>query len=182
MRREEMPRLHTLVLLTCAIVLISSSAFAEIHHRVGLGLHYWKALDDALDDMEFQDVDEDGIAWLISYKLATSSLLKFQLDLELLPRDYGGSDHRVVAPEGFVLVGSEPYVALGFGIHYTDGDFAEKPFFALRTGIDFELLPSIFTDININYRFENWDFDEVRDKISTDTLTLGAVVRFQFPT
>ena len=172
-----MPKLHPLALLACSFLLISSSADAQIHHRVGLGFHYWKALED----VDFEDIDEDGLGWLISYKLATSSMLKFQMDLEVMPRGYGGSDHRVVAPLGYVLAGSGIYAALGLGIHYTDGDFADKPFFALRTGLDFELLPSIFTDVNINYRFETWDFDEVRDKISTDTVTLGAVVRFQFP-
>lgn len=171
-----MPRHQTLTSMACAILLISSSAVAQTHHRAGLGLHYWKALED----VEFSGIDEDGLAWVISYKLATSSMLKFQVDLEVLPKNYGGSDHRVVAPQAFVLAGSGIYAALGLGMHYTDGDFADRPFFALRTGLDFELLPSIYTDVNINYRFENWDFDEVRDKISMDTLTLGAVVRFQF--
>ena len=169
-----MPKGFAMLILNAALLLLlPHPAQGEMQHRLGIGAHYWKALTD-VDPDEF---DQDGLGWLITYKLVPSSILNFQLDFEVLPKGYAGSDHRVVSPQGFVLAGDQIYGALGVGVHYSDGDFADKAFFILRAGFDMELLPSIYTDINVNYRFEEWDSGEV--KPSVDTLTLGAAVRFR---
>ena len=160
---------------TLAVLVLATATQAQMVSRIGVGFHYWKALDD----VDVDDVDEDGLGWLISYKLVPSSLLNFQADLELLPEGYAGSDKNVFAPQAFVVAGNSLYGALGIGILYSDGDFADEPFYTLRAGFDMQLLPSLFADLNVNYRFENWDYSDVQDNISMDTLTLGAVVRFQ---
>jgi len=78
------------------------------------------------------------------------------------------------------VLGSALYAALGVGTYYTDGDFAKDPFFNVRAGLDLCLLPSIYLDINANYRFENWDDIKTLDEdISSDTITIGAAVRLE---
>ena len=53
--------------------------------------------------------------------------------------------------------------------------------FALRAGLDIEVLPNLRLDINANYRFLDWDnVKELDKKINTDTITFGAAVRFAF--
>lgn len=49
------------------------------------------------------------------------------------------------------------------------------PFYAARVGLDFVLLPRIHLDVNLNYRAGT--FDEL-DEASSDTITLGAALRF----
>ncbi len=51
---------------------------------------------------------------------------------------------------------------------------------ALRAGLDLEVLPAVYLDLNANYRFEQWGFDNITNHISTDTVTLGAIVRLEF--
>jgi len=165
-----------MALVLVALVGVVSQAQAEVHHRIGGGVHYWTALDD----IDADDVDEDGFAYLISYQLRPASLIKFGLDVEMLPEDFGGAEDPVYAPQAYVIIGGAIYAGLGIGGYYTDGDFAEDPFYNLRAGLDFCLLPFIYLDINANYRFEEWDdIKTVDEDISTDTVTLGAAVRLE---
>ena len=58
-------------------------------------------------------------------------------------------------------------------------DNADKPFFALKAGVNLELLPSTFVDISANYRFsDKEDLDDDNKDIDTDTVFLGAAFRF----
>ena len=91
-----------------------------------------------------------------------------------------GSDQYVFSPQAFLLVGEVLYAGAGIGINYSDSEFADEPFYALRVGLDIPIFPKIFLDVNVNYRFEEWDFDKIEDDIDLDTLTLGAMLRFQF--
>lgn len=144
-------------------------------HRLGGGVNYWVTLED----IEFDDknVDEDGISYLISYQF-WPSLLGAELNLELLPDRFGES---ALAPQAYVLFGRAVYVGAGIGIIYSDSDFAEEPFFALRAGLNLELLPGLYADINANYRFnDSAELDDEERNIDTDTVFLGAVVRIAF--
>ena len=145
-------------------------------HRIGGGINYWVAIEDIDED----NVDEDGIAFILSYQYRMSEFFKLEGNLEFLGEGYAGSDDFVLSPQLYFLIGKGLYGGVGIGINYSDGDFADQPYFALRAGVDFEILPSIFLDINANYRFEKWDFDEIQEDIDTDTVTLGAIVRFEF--
>ena len=169
-----MPRTYGIAALAAVLTLLPAvTGHAQTSSRIGVGFHYWKALSD----VDVDDVDEDGIGWVVSYKLVPSSLLNFQADIELLPEGYAGSDKSVFAPQVSVIAGSSLYAAVGIGMLYSDGDFSDDPFYALRAGADMQLLPKLFADINLNYRFENWDYSEVKSNIDMDTLTVGAVVR-----
>jgi opacity protein-like surface antigen len=47
----------------------------------------------------------------------------------------------------------------------------------LRAGIDFAILPFLSLDINANYRFNDWEKLD-KDDVDTNTIRLGAAVRF----
>ncbi len=144
--------------------------------RIGGGFHYWVALED----IDTDNLDEDGLALILSYQNQMAGLLKFEGNLEFIGEGYAGSDDPVISPQVYFLLGRGLYGGVGVGINYSGGEFAGQPYFALRAGIDFEILPFIFLDINANYRFEKWDFDQIEGDINTSTVTLGAIVRFEF--
>lgn len=160
-----------IVVLMFAFVITTTNAMAE--HRIGGGVNYWISVDDI--DLDDRDVDEDGLSFLASYQYWTG-MFGLELDLEFLPDRFGES---AVAPEAYLLFGKAIYAGVGLGVVYTDGDFADEPFFALRAGLNLEVLPSIYLDIYGNYRFnDSADFDNEATDIDTDTVFLGAAVRF----
>ncbi len=166
-----------IIAISCGLVLsLFSHTWAQGDHRIGGGIHYWIALDDIDED----DVDENGLGIVLSYQYRMAQFFTIEADLEFLDEGYAGSSETVFSPQAFFLVGLGLYGGVGLGINYSDGDLADKPFFALRAGFDFEVLPSIFLDLHANYRFEQWDFDKIKGDIDTDTITLGAIVRFEF--
>jgi hypothetical protein len=162
----------TLLLLLWAVPAVAGSGDP---HRLGGGANYWVTIED----IEFDDknVDEDGISYMISYQF-WPSLLGVEFNLELLPDRFGET---ALAPQAYVLFGRAVYVAAGIGIIYSDSEFAEEPFFALRAGLNLELLPGLYADINANYRFnDSAELDDEERNIDTDTVFLGAAVRIAF--
>ncbi len=139
---------------------------------IGVGVHYWIALDD----IDVDDVDEDGVAWVISYQTPLSDVLTVELDVEILPDDFAGADGTVLSPQAFLLLGSDLYGGVGIGIYHADGEFSEDPFYVGRVGIKLDILPEIQLDVSGNYRFTEWD-DSVTEDIDTDTVTLAATAR-----
>ena len=162
-----------IVLLVLALFLVPSIHAADQTHRIGAGANYWVALDD----IDIDDVDESGLSYFASYQFRPS-LIGFQADVEFLP-DMFGED--AIAPAGYLLVGKAIYAAAGVGIVNFDGEWAEEPFYALRAGLDLEVLPSLFLDVSASYRFNSeTKLDEAIDDIDTDTVFLGAAVRIGF--
>ena len=159
-------------LLAASLSAWDSQALAE-GQSIGGGIHYWIALDD----IDIDDVDEDGIAWVVSYQAQASDLLILELSVEILPDDFAGADGTVLAPQAYLLVGSAIYGGAGIGIYHADDEFADDPFFVLRVGINLEILPDIHLDVSGNYRFTEWD-DTITENIDTDTVTIAATARF----
>ena len=154
----------------CRRVLPARAAWSG-EHRPGGGVNYGVALEDLDED----DVDEDGFSYLISYQYMMD-WVGVELDVELLPDRF---DEDAVAPAAWFLLGKTLYAGAGIGIVNSDGDFADEPFFALRAGLNLELLPSLYADLSVNYRFnDEADLDDDDRNIDTDTLFLGAAVRF----
>jgi hypothetical protein len=152
-------------------------ARAQGESRIGVGAHYWRALDD----IEIEDIEEDALAWVFAYQYRPAPLIGVEADLELLPDEFAGAEERVWAPQAYLIVGSVVYAGLGIGIYYTDGEWADDPFYALRAGLDLELLPGLHLDVQANYRFEEWkNLSEVADDVDTDSVTLGVGVRLSF--
>ena len=114
--------------------------------------------------------------WILSYQYKPASVLGLELDLEFTDDQFG---ERVYSPQAYLIAGEFVYGGVGIGVHHYDGETSD-PFYALKLGLDFVLLPGLHLDINGNYRFEKWEIEGVRKDIDTDTVTLGAVVRVEF--
>lgn len=163
-----MRRLQYVLALLACLFLAGTSWASE--HRLGGGINYWVTVD-SLDD----DIDDNGFSYLLSYQYRPG-LISLEFDMELLPDRFGET---AVAPQAYVLVGDALYAAAGIGIVHTDGSFADKPFFALRAGFNLNVLPGLFVDISANYRFnDSTDLKDKEKNIDTDTVFLGAAVRF----
>lgn len=159
-----------------ALALMTGAATAQ-EHRIGGGVHYWRTVDD-LDESDF-DIEESGLAYLVSYQYVTTSMFMLEVDLEIFPDDFAGASETIYAPQVFALLGAGIYGGLGIGTFIIDSEYSDDPFYTLRAGIDLEVLPSIHLDINANYTFTNFDsIKTVDDDIDTDTITLGAMIRF----
>jgi len=162
--------LRSMILLGL-ITLTATGAFAG-EHRIGGGANYWVSVDDI--EVGDNKLDDDGIAFFGSYQY-WPGLLGLEVDVEFLPDRFGES---AVSPQAYLLVGKGIYAGVGIGTTYTDGDFVDEPFFALKAGFNIELLPGIYADIYGNYRFNDTaDFDDEDTNIDTDTVFLGMAVR-----
>lgn len=156
---------------------LAAAPAALAGHSLGLGANYWKTLNN-IEVADVTNIDETGLSWLASYQYIPEGIFKLEVDLEYYPELGGGADRKAFwSPEAFVLVGGTLYAGVGIGTYF-DGDvFNKNPFFMLRAGIDFAILPFLSLDINANYRFNDWHKD-VADDIDTDTVRLGAALRF----
>jgi hypothetical protein len=144
-------------------------------HRLGVGANYWKTIDN-LDSSDVTDINEDGLSWLASYQYVPAGIFKVEVDLEYYP-SLAVDGKTFWSPEAFVLVGGTIYAGAGIGTYYSDGTFNKSPFFMLRAGLDFSILPFLSLDINANYRFDDLSTFSTSD-LDTDTIRLGAEVRF----
>lgn len=172
---RKMKILFIFVLASSLAWLVSAPAALAGVHRLGAGANYWKTINN-LEAKDFSDIDENGLSWLASYQYVPAGIVKFEIDLEYYP-SLGGEPKAFWSPEAFVFVGGTFYAGAGIGVYYTDGMFSDTPFFMLRAGVDFAILPFLFLDINANYRFNDWDTFSTKD-LDTDTIRLGAAVRF----
>lgn len=140
-------------------------------HRLGFGANYYTAIGDLPEKF-----DKNGLSYLVSYQYAPSMIFKVEAALEIFP-DLAGSDNPVLAPLVFATVGGLFYGGVGVGIYYEGGSFSHSPFYMLRAGLDFPIIPRVFLDINANYRFNDWNTLEWAD-VDSNTIRLGAAIRF----
>lgn len=157
-----------------AMTTLATPSLAEV--RLGGGIHYWTALDDIeVDDV---NIDESGTSFIASLQWLPGGLFYFEGDLEYFDEGFGGGNAGALAPQAFALAGiGAIYGGLGIGITYNEdleGDDFSDPFYTLRAGLDFELLPRIHLDIHGNYIFNA--FSDI-DGASEDSITLGAIAR-----
>jgi len=161
-------------IVVCVVLLAVNPLSAEAGSRLGVGANYWVTLDD----IDVADVDENGLSYYLTYQYRTDRLLGLQADLELIPSRFGKD---AWAPQAYLVVGKAIYAAAGAGLVYTDGSFADEPFFSLKLGFDLEILPHIFLDLNANYRFnDKTDLSGSETDIDTDTVFFGVAIRIGF--
>lgn len=154
--------------------LASAPAALAATHRLGGGANYWKTISD-LKAEDVTNIDESGLSWLASYQYVPAGIFKLEFDLEYYP-SLGDEPKALWSPEAFVLVGGTIYAGAGIGVYYNGDIFSNRPFYMLRAGVDFLILPFLSLDINANYRFNDWNTLETND-IDTDTIRLGAALR-----
>ncbi len=153
------------------LVCVTTEVYAD-EHRLGGGVNYWVAVED----VDFDDIDDNGLSYTVSYQY-WPSLIGLEVDFEILPDKYGET---AFAPEAFILLGRAIYAGAGVGIEFRDSEFAEEPFFTLRAGLNLELLPTIWWDIYGLYRFNDTaELDDWRENIDTDTVFLGTMIRIE---
>jgi opacity protein-like surface antigen len=164
----------------CAVAALWPAAASAGEHRLGFGYHYWETLDD-VDLGALDEIDDEGSSIVVSYQYLPGGLLRFELDLEYFADGFGGATEEAYSPQGYVLAGRGVYGGVGIGITRSDalpgGDDWSDPWYAARVGFDFLLLPRLHLDVNANYRADAF---EDLDRAESDTVTLGASVRFSF--
>ena len=156
------------------LLALAVGAHAEGGVRLGAGANYWRTLKN----IDVHNVDRDGWSYVATCQYRPG-WIGIEADVEWLKIGFGGSTQDVYEPQAYLVVGKAIYGAVGIGGYYTDGDFASKPFYAFRAGLDLEVLPFLRLDINANYRFEDWSALSSSD-INTDTIFLGAAARLAF--
>ena len=156
------------------VLLFAIGAWAGSDSRLGVGANYWTTVKN----IDVKNVDEHGFSWVGSYQY-WPSLLGLEADVEWFPSGYAGAGHDVFAPQAYLIVGRTIYGAAGIGGYYSDGTWGNRPFYALRVGLNLELLPHVYVDLNANYRFEDWSNLNSAD-VNSDTVTLGAAARLAF--
>lgn len=164
----------TVAMAVAAVMFWGGQVRGESAHGFGFGVHYLRTVDS----IDIDDVDDAGVAYVVSYQYAPTEILRAELNVEIFPDDWLGSSEDIYAPQAFLIVGSGIYAGVGVGAYYSDGDFGDDTFYVLRAGLNMDLLPSISLDINLNYQFSEYEgLDPIREDIDTDTVTLGAAVR-----
>ena len=168
---------RTLIAGSVILLILLCAVGARAGGRIGVGLTYWYALDD----VDFGDFDRNGASWFLSYQSRGAYLVGWEADLEMMPEGFMASPENVYAPQAYVVVGTSLYGAAGLGWYYSDGDWADQPFYALRAGMELALIPGVFLDIHGNYRFTDWGSLKDEDiDIDADTIVLGAALRLGF--
>jgi hypothetical protein len=166
-----MKRNLTWLAAVLCVLFAATASRAQLGLRLGGGIHYLKTVGDIKDTPEF---DDNAFNLVGSARMGTG-LFKFEADVEWVP-DYGGSDKSLWLPQAFVLVGGMLYGGAGIGTGVIDGEWFDKPFYALRAGVDIPLGP-VGVDINANYRFIDSSVFESVNSEDFDSITFGAIVR-----
>jgi len=161
--------------ISIAAVLIVTPALmstASAGGNIGGGIHYLHNLADIKDSDGF---DSNAFSIIGSYQWA-GPLLKVEGDVEYI-FDMYGSGEAGWAPQAYVLVGGLIYGGAGMGIYYTDGDWANDPFYNLRAGVNLPL-GSMHLDVYGTYQF--WSDDDLKDLTGEDfnAVTFAALLRF----
>ncbi|MEO8276065.1 MAG: hypothetical protein ABI639_07580 [Thermoanaerobaculia bacterium] len=166
-----------LALLACTAGFSAAPAVAG-EHRLGVGVHYWRSIDQLSDDFPDLNIQDDGVSEVVSYQYL-AGFIRFEADAEYYDKGFQGSTDWAVSPEVFILAGRGVYGGVGIGTTYSDfghGSWSD-PFYIAKAGVDFLLLPKIHLDVNADYRFLKW---KDIDNYDSDTITFGATVRVGF--
>ena len=170
------PLIRVLAALVLLSGLLAPGGLVAAEHRLGVGLHYWSALDDLVE--EVPGIEDAGVSWLGSYIFDVEGPLKFGLDLEYFPDGFGGSMSSAWAPQAFALVGGKLYAGVGVGVTLAssfDSNHSD-PYFLARLGFDFPIFPRLSLDLNLNYQSDA--FNEL-DNVDSSAITTGVIVRYR---
>ena len=171
-----MNRLFRLILpalvAVCGLT-FATEALAEAHHRIGGGVHFLRNLGD----IEDHGSDPNSYSLIGSYQYRMT-LVALEAQAEYI-LDYAGTGEGMIQPSGWLLVGQGLYGGLGIGIGLIDGDWQEKPFYALRGGFEIAL-GQLGLDLYATYRFQGApDFKALTGE-DLDSITFAAVLRAGF--
>ena len=166
MKRQTAVTAFAVVLATLAMTAPASEG------SIGAGIHYLKTVGDIKDDSNW---DKNALGFIGSFQHG-AGLLKLEGDVEWV-NDYGGTDHSMIEPQAYALVGNHLYGGAGIGIGYIDDSWQDSPFYALRAGYALGLT-SLTLDGFASYRFQNTKALEGLTSDDLDTVTFGLIARF----
>jgi hypothetical protein len=171
-----MKRLFGISLLLMAGFIAVSSGIADAQHSLGGGIHYLRNLGDITDDGA-NDFSQDSFSLIGSYQYS-ARILKIEGDVEYI-FDYVGSGEEMWEPSawGLIGIGRLLYGGAGIGIGYTNNEWQQNPFYALRAGVNFAL-SGLNLDVFTTYRFQS--DQQLKDLTGEDldSLTFAALLRF----
>lgn len=166
--------LKRMTMMIAAVLLVTPALTrnASAGGNFGGGIHYLHNLADIKDDPNF---DNDAFSILGSYQWA-GRLLKAEAQVEYI-FDLYGTGNAGWAPQAYVLAGGLIYGGAGVGMYYSDGDWADDPFYNLRGGVNLPL-GSMHLDVYGTYQF--WSEKDVKDVTGEDfnAVTFAAILRF----
>ncbi len=188
MREFKFGKKFGLALLVITLLIGSGAASAQDYrHSIGFGAHYFYALGEIEEDWEFEDA---GLGYNVSYRFSPQGPLAFEFMAQAYPAGFYLAE-KAYAPKLFVLLGRPFYIGLGFLFyHYTWNEDGKRIFdnssewsdlsYQARAGLIFPIFGrNLKLDINANYHFNTWDWDEVED-FDEDSLEFGAGLRLYF--
>jgi hypothetical protein len=161
-------KLLSVIVIAGAMIVPSFPAGAS---SIGGGINYWHAMED----IDLNEFDQDGASLFFSLR-SGGGLLRWEADFEIMPEGFMASPEAAYAPQVYLVVGRKVTAAVGAGWYYSNGEWADQPFYILRAGLEVMLLPKLSLDLMMNYRFTDWGELEGED-IDTDTIMLGAALR-----
>jgi hypothetical protein len=163
-------RVAFLSLVLAAAMLTGLAAPAEC--GIGAGVHYLKTVGDIKNTPGF---DENALGLIGSYQYGVS-LVRLEGDLEWI-NNFGGSDHSMIQPQAYALVGRGLYAGVGIGIGYIDNSWQDAPFYALRAGYTIPLV-KLSLDAFGSYQFQNATTLQGLTSEDLDAVTFGVIARF----
>ena len=170
-----MKRWQGLIVLLMGSTLMTGTANAG--GSLGGGIHYLRNLGDITDN-GINDLSQDSFSLIGSYQY-NARMLKIEGDVEYI-FDYVGTGHPMWEPSawGLVGLGALPlYAGAGIGIGYTDNEWQQNPFYALRAGVNIPMA-KFGLDVYATYRFQSdTDLKNLTGE-DLDSLTFAGVVRF----
>ena len=167
-------RIRSFTLLTSITILVSSAGVAESNPWLGGGIHYLRNLGDITSDGDI-DLNQNSVSILGSYKYDLG-LIGVDGQVEYI-FNYVGTDKAMWQPSVWGVVGNFFYGGAGIGIGYTDGDWQNNPFYALRAGVELHL-DKLALDVYASYRFQSdADLKNLTGE-DLDSLTFAAIARF----
>ena len=157
--------------------LFSWSGPANAGGSIGGGIHYLRNLGDITDN-GINDLSQDSFSLIGSYQY---DLMRFKLegDVEYI-FDYVGTGHPMWEPSawGLLGLGALPlYAGAGIGIGYTDNEWQQNPFYALRAGVVLPLA-QFKVDLYGTYRFQSDTELKNTTGEDLDSVTFAGVLRF----
>ena len=164
-------------ILLVASVLVTWTGAANAGGSIGGGIHYLRNLGDITDDGAI-DLNQNSIGLIGSYQY-DMRMFKVEGDVEYI-FDYVGTGNPMWEPSawGLVGLGTLPlYAGAGIGIGYTDNEWQQNPFYALRAGVNVPLA-KMGLDVYATYRFQSDTELKNLTGEDLDSLTFAAVLRF----
>ena len=157
-------------------VLLAFGASGDLAAQVSIGggVHYLRNLGDITNDGAL-DLSQNSIAVQLSVR-RSFGLLSVDGQTGYI-FNYLGTDESAWEPALWGLLGSVIYGGAGIGWQRSNGEWSDKPFYALRAGFDLPL-GGLELDAYGSWRFQGSDDFEGLTGEDLDSLTFAALLRF----